>query len=715
MAGDEDYQKLMRKYKDRLRSDFGLTPDQVLKSWAPTTSREYRRFKKDYQSKHHSFFENACQACANILTIKLKPEKTKTMEEAIKISHLDITPSGVMSFSVLALFGVLILGMLFSLLIGSIFFMGVFVVLALTVILVIQKYPFMIANNWRMKASNQMVLCIFYIVTYMRHTSNIENAIEFASEHLHAPLALDMKKVLWDVETERYESVKESLDIYLETWRKWNMEFIEAMHLIESSLYEPTEARRITLLEKSLEVILDETYEKMLHYAHNLKSPITMLHMLGVILPILGLVILPLLVSFLGGVMWYHLAIIYNVFLPLAVLYLGKNVLSTRPTGYGDTDIGETNPELKKFRNIVVRLGKFELLIHPLWVAVTLGMVLIFIGVTPLLLHALTPAFDGTNLLDYRISKVDSSKLIGPFGIMASLLSLSVTLGVGVMVGLYMRLRSKNVIKIREKSRDLENEFASSLFQFGNRIGDGIPLEIAFNKVAEVMRDTRSGAFFELVSNNICALGMSVEDAIFNPKNGALVYFPSPVIESSMKVLIVSAKKGPSVASQALMGVARYIKEIHKVNERLKDLLADIISSMKSQIGFLAPAIAGIVVGITSMVTTILGQLSSQVATLGDAAAGSNAMMMGEMFVDGIPTFYFQIIVGIYVIQIVYILTILANGIENGSDKLNERYLLGVNVLRSAILYCIISFIVMVIFHGIASKIIGATAVGGGI
>src|SRR3989338_8136168 len=173
----------------------------------------------------------------------------------------------------------------------------------------------------------------------MRHTSNMENAIDFASQHLMPPLAHDMKKILWDVGTEKYDSVRESLDAYLETWKKYNMEFIEAFHLIESSLYEPSEERRVALLDKALDVILSETYEKMLHYAHNLKSPISMLHMLGIILPVLGLVILPLVVSFVEGVSWVHIAVLYNVVFPLGVFYLGKSILTNRPTGYGDTDI----------------------------------------------------------------------------------------------------------------------------------------------------------------------------------------------------------------------------------------------------------------------------------------------------------------------------------------------------------------------------------------
>ena len=52
--------------------------------------------------------------------------------------------------------------------------------------------------------------------------------------------------------------------------------------------------------------MIEGTYEKMLHFAHNVKSPITVLHMLGVILPILGLIIpginqFPSIFTIIGG------------------------------------------------------------------------------------------------------------------------------------------------------------------------------------------------------------------------------------------------------------------------------------------------------------------------------------------------------------------------------------------------------------------------------
>ena len=97
------------------------------------------------------------------------------------------------------------------------------------------------ANSWRMKASNQMVQSIFYLVTFMRHTSNLERAIGFAAEHLGPPLSLDFRKIIWDAETEKYPTVRESAEAYLVEWKEFNGDFVEAFHLIEGSLYEPSE------------------------------------------------------------------------------------------------------------------------------------------------------------------------------------------------------------------------------------------------------------------------------------------------------------------------------------------------------------------------------------------------------------------------------------------------------------------------------------------
>jgi hypothetical protein len=719
----DEYQKLLEKYKAKIKKEFG---EEAAKAPAKVSSVEYSEFKRELYPTHYSLYEKACNFSEKLLKLKVGEKKSVQIQKNLDVCHLNTTPSGVISFSIFLPLIVIVFGALISFAVFKLMFFVLFFLFAgMLMFIALQKVPSFMANTWRMKASNQMVQSIFYMVTYMRHTSNLERAIEFASDHLDAPLSLDFRKILWDVESQKFSNIRESANSYLEQWREWDKEFVESFHLIESSLYEGAEERRLALLDKSLDVILNGTYENMLHYAHSLKAPMTMLHMLGIILPILGLVILPLVVSFMSGgegsspyVTAIYISVLYNVSLPIGVYYLGKTILSKRPAGYGAADIGEKKG-FKKFKNVNLSFGKqLSVSINPFYFALMTLFVLLIVGLSPLILHSFNSEFEiqdssgNYKLMDYvcppESPNCEPDEKMGPYGIGASLLSLLVTAGLGLSFGLFFALRSKNVIKIRNRTKELEEEFSSALFQLGNRLGDGIPAEIAFAKVAKTMQGTTSGDFFNLIERNITKLGMGLEQALFDQKVGAVVNFPSKVIASSMKVLLESIKKGPRIAAQALLSMSRYIKEIHRVEERLKDLMADVISSMKAQVKFLTPAIAGIVIGITSMISAILTRLSAQLTTFaqsgGEAQAGSFSNML-EIFGIGIPTFYFQIIVGIYIVQIVYILTTLSSGVENGADKLGERYSLGKNLIRSTLFYCAIAGIVMLLFNMFAMQI----------
>lgn len=734
------FQNVSEEFRKRLEKEMGK--ESHISQEGLITTRSYGTFKKQYLPKHLSFYEQLCRFSEKTLPFKADQKKVPKYQQAISICHLNTTPTGINSAAFLVplmFIGLMIiLFFIMPVLAGvapNFFFILLSLFLGGGLFLLLQQLPFFLSNSWRMKASNQMVLAIFYVVTYMRHTSNLELAINFAAEHLTPPLSLDLRKVVWDVETQKYDSVKESLDSYLETWRKWNIEFVESMHLIQSSLYETSRERRLITLDKSLTVILDETYEKMLHYAHGLKSPLTTLNMLGIILPILTLVILPLVVNFFSEFRWYYLFAIYNVVLPILVYFLGQNILSTRPGGSGDEDITEKNQHLKQYKNVVVKFAKSKLFFSPAYLAVLTAIVLLLIGLFPLIWHGMAPQSDFALIEDgarqLRIGNtafmnVDDTvryyflgfrerlddgaptgQFIGPFGLGALLLSICIPLSIGYSIGLYYKLRSKNIIKVRRQSKALELEFSSALFQLGSRIGDGIPAELAFGKVSEVMQDTTSGKFFTLVNVNITRLGMSVEQAIFDREKGALQYYPSDLIESSMKVLVESSKKGPQVASQALLNVSEYIKQMHRVDERLKDLMGDVISSMKSQVRFLTPVISAIVVGITSMITKILGSLVEKLgdigAQTGNEVAGSSLLAMFGG--SGIPTYFFQIVVGLYVVQLAYILTVIGNGIENGPDKIAREYELGQNMTKSILLYSVLTFIIIILFNVVAGGI----------
>ena len=255
----------------------------------------------------------------------------------------------------------------------------------------------------------------------------------------------------------------------------------------------------------------------------------------------------------------------------------------------------------------------------------------------------------------------------------------------------------------------MEKEFSGALFQLGTRIGDGIPTEIAFEEVGNTLASTPTGKFFRKISHNIRSMGMSIYEAIFNKKTGAILGNPSALIESAMEVIVESAKKGPQIVSRSVISISNYITNIKRVNERLKDLLSEIVSSMQAQIKFLAPVIAGIVVGLSAMMVTIITKLSDLVSGLStdEISEFGSMLSFANLFkaAETIPAFHFQIVVGIYVVEVVAILTILASSIEVGPDKLNEEYNLGRNLVTSTLLYVIITFLVSLIFVALTNSI----------
>ncbi|MEM4244731.1 MAG: hypothetical protein QW404_00135 [Candidatus Nanoarchaeia archaeon] len=733
--GEEDVNEILKKYGKKIEGYIESYDKEQISNEA--FSKEYLIFREEAITKTMTLYEKLCNFSEKLISTKpSKPEEREELEEAIRVTHLNITPEGALSLGSVTLMASIGLSVLLGVLIfiinlatisepgqsalpslSTILLLFMIILVGFALMKPIGKIPMMIATRWRLKASNQMVMCILYIVMYMRHTSNMEHAIKFAGEHIGNPLALDMRKVFWDVEVGKYATLKESLENYLEQWRKHNLEFVEAIHLIESSLYEPDEPRRVDRLEKALQVMLEGTYERMLHFAHDVKSPITFLHMIGIILPILGLIILPLMGTFLG-VKWWHLAIAYNIVLPAMVYYMGQNILQKRPLGYGERNIIEEIPDYERY----TKASFLGIEVDAMVPALMIGLILCSIGLLPIVLHIINPDFDisiGTalgKLMDYRNADGLECKTgevcYGPFGIGAVLLSLSFTLGLALAIGTYYKIKTKKLIIIRDRTRELEREFAGSLFQLGNRIGDGIPTELAIGKVAENMRGTPTGHFFGIATTNIRQMGMSVKDAIFDPKRGAILAFPSTLIESTMKVLVESARKGPQVVAKCLVSISVYMDRIHQVAERLKDLLAEITTSMKSQISFLTPMIAGVVVGIGSMITSIIGRLSGLVGGLeGGAPATEGLGFDPGQIVNLFPTYklmppyFFQIVVGIYVVEIIIILTYLSNAIENGDDKLTEKNRLGKNLYTSTMFYCMLAMLVTVIFSFLAGTV----------
>ena len=385
--GKPNVDDILRKHGSKIEGKIQTT--DIMKT---NYSREYIKFRSEMAPELNRY-EKWCNSLGSMIKLKISEKDDAKVRRHIEVAHLEIEPWQALTLGVMTFLGVFIFGLLISIaialisgngettLIESLFsafpflFFFLVIILSLFLFYYVNGYPERLANKWRLKASSQMVPAILYVVVYMRHTPNLEKAIAFASEHLEYPLALDFKKIFYDVEVRRFSTIKESLDNYLETWRDYSTEFIESFHLIESSLYEPDNSRRIVTLEKSLQVVLESVYDKMLKFTHTVKSPLTNVYMLGVVLPTLGLALLPLASTLLGGmVRWSHLFIGFNIIIPFFVFYLTLQIMLNRPGGYGESSLLEKNPHYKNY------ISK-----EPYKKAAMICLPLLFLGLLPLI------------------------------------------------------------------------------------------------------------------------------------------------------------------------------------------------------------------------------------------------------------------------------------------------------------------------------------------
>jgi len=688
-------------------------------------SQEYVKFKNEIAVELRGY-EKWANSVGNFIKVNPSKKDEERFQKAFNSAHLDVQPWQAVSLSVVSFGLVFLLGLIISVAItlvrgGIQYFPFLFFVLVLIFSLFlfsfVNNYPERLAKKWRLKASSQMVPAILYIVVYMRHTSNLEKAIAFASEHLQYPLALDFKKIFYNVEIGKFSTIKESLDNYLESWREYSIEFIESFHLIESSLFEPDESRRIATLEKALQVVLEGVYDRMLKFTHSVRAPLTNVYMLGVVLPTLGLALLPLASAMIGDMFSYiHVFVIFNLIVPFFVFYLTDKVLMLRPGGHGDSTLLERNSLYFQYKSHSHYYKAF-LIAFPF---LLLGLIPLIFQYTPFpgalglqqdySFKELGLGVFGDSMFFGFINVGDTIK--GPFGLGALLLGMFFPIGIAIFFSIAYREKTKLLIKEKEKTNQLEVEFNNSLFNLGNRLGNGVPAELVFAKVAESSRGLVTEDFFRRVNYNVQQMGMSVDKAIFDKKRGAINFYPSDLIATSMKVLVESSKKGLKIAAVSLMSISEYVKNINKITLRLKDMLAEVISDMKSNMTFLAPLLSGVVVGLTAMITSILGKL--RLAEISgetvEGLGGLEGLLKIFDVAAMIPPYFLQISVGIYLIEIIFILTSSLIIIDSGENQLEKISKTGINLKKGITLYFVVALFAVLALSILSMVVLGNIA-----
>lgn len=565
----------------------------------------------------------------------------------------------------------------------------------------VQRYPLKKVEDEKIKALTFVPEILGYMIMSMKLVPNLEKAIEFASEHGHGKIADDLKKLLWEVKVGIKNSVAEGLDDLAYRWGDISIELKKGLMKIRASVIESSESKRYQLLDQTMSETLVSVKDKLEDYARTLNQPATIMFYIGILLPLLLIIVLPVGSAFSGSALAQpiYLIIIYNIIIPLACFLYARHVIKRRPPTYQPPNISSDFPGLPKKNHLRVKnaqINVFIIIIILLVSSVVVGLTLQkSYGITKEKIlererGTTTPNWDCTKeerrqqLADPTFMCADEKNFwndpknsITPY-----YLIFSVLIAVAASISLWAYTASVYKRKVQVATETQEKEFKDSLYIIASRLGENKPIEDAFEHTRRFLpKSTVAKDIFGKTVDNIKVLGLTLRSAVFDRNYGALKNNPSTIINSAMELVVDSVQMGVNVASKTLISYSMQLRNTDEINRLLSVLIADITTTLNSMAKFIGPIILGITTTLHKVVISTLASVASSGAiqdmtrTLENINSAELGMNLGNLSSFGTAidlevigklasATSFTIIVAIYLIEIVLIMTYFTTMIE---------------------------------------------------
>jgi len=626
------------------------------------------------------WYERACKF-GRFIPWAGKGEINKEFYDYISFTGLDVKPEEARAFAVGS---TIITAVLFAFLTIFMFlshrpwipFLVALLVVPLAVLSYLGNYPKIYADVYRVKALGAMPEVVSNMAMSLKLVPNLERAVEFAAKNTSGQIGREFKKMVWDTYMRVYRSSDDALTKFADKWKRWNDDFARSIYLLKGSLLEKNEKRRLEDIDKSVDVILNGTVDKMEKFARSLTMPTLSLYFMGMILPLIMIAVLPTL-SYIGtNIGARTLFIAYNILLPLIVFAWSKNILSKRPVTTTPPEIPEEHPDVPPEGKL--RLGNTCLPALP--VAAAFGLLISLPGIFKLY-HLLTmPEF---------------SEPLTFLGLDPTIL---IIWGISVGTSIYLIGTTIDRDKVRTKIKETEKEFIDSLIQLGSRLSEGRPIEDAFSRVGEVMKGSAAGEIFASSARGVKLARKTLYSSLFDKDEGALKHVYSRTIHNVMEMVVEASRKSNAAAGIAVSRITEHLTKIRDVDDEIERRLDEMVSSMRSTVLIFGPFVGGVVVSLQKMMNSQL--LKAQTTSTFSPTLEGSPISLGDMPGQGffgplgskitvapISMGILQLIIGLYMLEMVVIFSLYMSELYVGDDRVHKRMEIGKNLLLATLLF----------------------------
>ncbi|RLI75163.1 hypothetical protein DRP04_13780, partial [Archaeoglobales archaeon] len=661
-----------------------------------------------------SFFEKMCKFSRR-LKLRCPSFIRKKLHDAIFLTELKVTEDEVFSFAVLSF----LVSLFPFLLIALMDFpsTAIFLIFPPFIAYNVLTYPLFYSEVIRIRAGNETVGIILYMVTYLSLNPVYDLAVAFAASRCHGPLGRDFKKVVWEVKAGKYPTMREALAAYTKKWNLWNEDFVKALSILQLVELQPTQQERNEVLRTATEKIMRSTYIKMEKYAFGLKTPSLLLMLFGIMLPLMILVMFPIISIFLAArINPIYLAIGFDVLLPFFIWWFLYKMISKRPATYSHSEkIEEVLPRKH------LKIGKLKIPIIP--VALLIGLLIASPGIYYYLqlyayyriIHSKYPkGVAEDKWAEFCLSRYEPDQMLrDTFHAMFCIWGISA----GIIFATYFR--TKGPYQYDLYIRKLEKDFQDGLFELQAALKQNIPLETAVVKVVEEFERLNKGnspiaLFFKELHKKLTRSITTLEDVLFG-REGLVTDLPSSLIKNIMEIVVGALRRGPIIASEIIRNIVSYLSRIREIEHLINKSLVEVVSNLKMQAQFITPFISAIIASSAVIIIQLLQAIAraiqriESIFNIGTNVGGilSNAFQTLFQIKRVMPPTVMQLIVGVYSVEVILITAIFLTGIARGFNKVYRDYYIWRFLLTSTFLFSLLFFGMVVTFQGLVLKQMG--------
>ncbi len=541
-----------------------------------------------------------------------------------------------------------------------------------------------------------------YVVLSLKLSPNLERALSFAADNSEGVLANRIKKLIWEMRMGVYASAEEALDHLIYRVGANIPELKHALMQIRASTLEPDDARRNFRLDRALDDIITSVRNRLEERASSMYMPSIQLFYLGVFLPLLLFVILPVASAFsdLPLATLPSLVAIYIIGLPLIIYIFSRSILSKRPNIYKPP----VPPKEKDRKHLYIAIAAAI-------VVLSISYILhLQLDITYERAEALYCGYEGCLREKYGFTSWEDAKYIDEVSqILSSYdttpywLIFGALLAPVVAISIYFFLSERARAKRKEEIMEMEGEFKDVVYLMASKMGEGKPLEGALESVINLMPNSKLvREVFSKILYNIRVMGLSLGDAVFHPLFGALRHIPSHFLKKATSTVVKSVELGTELAARALIAFSDQLRKEEEIIRMLRSKMGEIYIMITSMVLFVSPIVLGITVALQQVIVSSLYSVEApEVPEEYVYQLNISVPKINELEGKVASPAEFLTIAFLYNIILTFLLTIYSVKLYEGEDPIAVRRALARNLLISSLLFILSTWVSLSIIRGV--------------